>query len=111
MANEIMKEAMIFHGPGGCPNCGDLLTVIDHEMTVMELNREGHPITEETVIRVKACCPKCGHKQTMMRWNGMYLPYSEMMKMIKIGELEEMTEKRNLELNKQTKGKNPFLLT
>lgn len=110
MVEEIMQEAMIFHGPGGCPNCGDLLTVIDHEMTIMELNREGHPLTEETVIRVRACCRKCGHKQDMMRWNGTYIPYSEMSKMIRIGELKASAEKRNSELRKQTKGKNPFLL-
>ncbi len=109
MVNEITREAMIFYGPGGCPKCGDLLTVVDHEISIMELNREGHPLTEETIIRIRACCPKCGHKQDMMRWNGMYIPYSEMSEMIKIGELKAAVEKRNLELNKQTKGKNPFL--
>ena len=108
MVEEITKEAMIYHGPGGCCNCGDLLTVIDHEMTIMELNRDGHPLTEETILRVKAICPKCGHKQDMMRHNGTYIPYSKSNEIFKIFHIKEEAKKRLSLLNNKAREENPF---
>lgn len=101
---------MIYHGPGGCPKCGNLLTVIDSEMTVMDLNQEGHPISEETIVKVRACCQNCGHKQEMMRWQGRYIPYSENAYRIKRGDALYDIKQRNLMLDKQSKGENPFAL-
>lgn len=58
MVEEILREAITFYGPGQCTECGELLTVVDHEMTIMELNKEGHPLSEETIFKAKACCPR-----------------------------------------------------
>lgn len=110
MAGEILTEAMIYHGPGGCPKCGNLLTVVDHEMTIMNLNQEGHPTSEETMFHAKACCPNCGHKQDMMRWHGIYIPYSRSSRILKYYEaydnIKERCAKRDLELRE----KNPFAI-
>lgn len=110
MVNEITTEAMIYHGPGGCPKCGNLLTVIDSEMTIMDLNQEGHPISEETIFKAKACCPSCGHKLEMMRWNGQYIPYSENVRRMKLGEALHNIQERNRMLEEQSKGVNPFAI-
>ena len=110
MVNEITTEAMIYHGPGGCPKCGSLLTVIDSEMTIMDLNQEGHPTSEETIFKAKACCPNCGHKQEMMRWQGRYIPYSENVHRIKLGDALYNIRQRSRMLDEQSKGENPFAI-
>lgn len=110
MAKEIVTEGMIYHGPGGCPKCGTLLTVIDSEMTIMDLNQEGHPISEQTVVKVRACCPNCMHKLDMMRWEGRYIPYSESVEIIKRGEALYKIEQRSSMLDNKAKGENPLAI-
>ena len=74
---EIKLEPIEFYGPGGCPFCSATLYVADSELTLMELNRDGIPISESTTITCKAVCPNCGEKIQMMRHNGGYVPYSQ----------------------------------
>lgn len=74
---EIKLEPIEFYGPGGCPFCSTTLYVADSELTLMEVNRDGVPISESTTINCKAVCPNCGKKFQMMRRNGAYVPYSK----------------------------------
>ena len=74
MESEITFDAMEFYGPGSCPNCGVSLYVADSEITLMELNKNGIPISEETVINCRAVCPKCSSIIPMMRHKGGYIP-------------------------------------
>ena len=73
---EPLSEPMIFYGPGSCPKCYTNLWVADAEITLMEVDSNGIPKSEETVNKVTAYCPNCGHKQLMVRWKGGYIPYS-----------------------------------
>ena len=109
MSEEIITEGLIYHGPGCCMKCGSPLVVIDHEMTVMELNQDGCPISEDTVSRIKAACTYCGNKQDMMRWKGTYIPYSPSSRIIRLGEARYEIEDRVKQLNLESKGKNPFI--
>lgn len=108
MADEIITEAMIYHGPGSCPVCSGPLTVADAEITLMELNQDGDPITEDTTIKVRAICSHCGRKQDMMRWKGAYIPYSESSKLIKECELLDEARDRLASMNASS-NKNPFI--
>ena len=72
--NEIQLEPIEFHVPGECPNCSATLYVADSELTLMEVNRDGVPISESTTITCKAVCSNCGAKIPMMRYNGAYIP-------------------------------------
>lgn len=74
---EIKLEPIEFYGPGGCPFCSATLYVADSELTLMEVNRDGIPISESTTITCKAVCPNCGEKIEMIRHNGGYIPYSQ----------------------------------
>ena len=73
---EIKLEPIEFYGPGGCPFCFTTLYVADSELTLMEVNRDGIPISENTTITCKAICPNCGKKIEMMRHNGSYIPFN-----------------------------------
>jgi len=73
---EIQIEPIEIYGAGGCPNCSSTLYVADSELTLMEVNRDGIPISETTTITCKAICPNCGTRIPMMRYNGAYVPYS-----------------------------------
>lgn len=106
--NEIITEAMIYHGPGCCHKCGGPLTVVDTEMSIMELNQDGHPITEETIMRIRAACTHCGEKYNMMRWNGTYIPYSESSRIIRCAQLYDEIQDRIHHNN--TNEKNPLAL-
>ena len=109
MGNDELKiEGLIYHGPGNCPICSSPLFVVDSELTLMELNSDGYPISEDTTIRCEAVCSNCGHKQKMMRWNGTYIPYTRSSLIIKKMEFEDMCKDRLNELNSQAKDKNPF---
>ena len=74
--NELIVEGMIIHGPGGCPECGSPIWVADSELTLMELNMDGIPISEDTTIQCRGVCSHCGRKINMVRWKGGYIPYS-----------------------------------
>lgn len=110
MPKEIGIEPMIFHGPGGCPKCGDLLTVVDNEMTVMNLDRDGNPTSEETIFKAKGFCPNCGYTLEMERWGGKYLPYGRSAHILRLEAIREKIKQRRLDLDAESKGKNPFAL-
>lgn len=106
---EVLTEGIIYHGPGGCPKCAGPLSVIDSEMTLMELNKEGQPISEETSIRCIAMCIHCGHKLEMIRWNGGYIPYDPVSYLFKQVDLENKSKERIQKLNSEAK-KNPLAI-
>lgn len=107
MSKELETEAFIYHGPGGCPKCGGQLIVADSEITLMELNQDGIPISEETNVKCRAVCRDCGHRMNMVRWNGGYIPYSTTSLLMKIMEQKELNKQRISSLNKNAKS-NPF---
>ena len=107
---DTLLEPMIFHGPGGCPICSGPLCVADSEITLMELNPEGTPISEETTIRCKAVCMHCRNTIPMVRWGGQYIPYSKSALIIKNGELRAKAAERAHQITEEAKGKNPFAL-
>ena len=93
---EFKIEPLIFHGYGCCPVCNHTLTVADRETNVMSLNTDG------TVLNLVDChdycssiCPNCGYTQRMMRSNGIYKPYDEIVREFDKIDLEEILEKRN----------------
>lgn len=110
---EPLSDVMTFFGPGGCPKCHSNLWVADAEITLMELNSEGIPESEETKNKVTAYCPNCGHKQLMIRWKGTYIPYDHFAYMQLLFEEEFNNKKRVLALNsnrKRIKDENPLSL-
>lgn len=107
---DTLLEPMIFHGPGECPICSGPLCVADSEITLMELNPEGKPISEETTIRCKAVCMHCGNAIPMVRWGGQYIPYGRSALIIKNGELRAEAAERVRRINDNAKGKNPFAI-
>lgn len=104
---EIKLEPIEFYGPGGCPFCSATLYVADSELTLMEVNRDGIPISESTTVTCKAVCPNCGKKITMMRHNGAYVPYSQDAEIWNKIQQKERAEARLRELN--SKEKNPLV--
>ena len=107
MHKELEIEALIYHGPGGCPKCGGQLIVADSEITLMELDQEGIPISEETSVKCRAVCRDCGHRLKMVRWDGGYIPYTNSSLTMKVMEQKELFKQRVQELNKNSKS-NPF---
>lgn len=105
--NEIVIEAFIYHGPGCCSKCGGPIIVADSEVGIMELNQDGIPISEETIMKIKAVCSHCGEPIDMMRWQGGYVPYSENSKILKYGETYSTLMDRISNINKNN---NPFSL-
>lgn len=108
--NEITIEPMIFHGPGGCPLCSGPLVVVDSELTMMELNSDGIPTSEETLIRCEAACLHCNNRVNMIRWKGGYIPYSDSSLIIKKEQLKYELEQRVKECNSSSNKENPFAL-
>lgn len=106
--NELLIEGLIYHGPGCCPDCGGPIVVADTETTVMELNDDGVPISDETYQKCSGACTRCGKRINMMRWGGGYIPYSAASKIVRINDFKEECKQRILEINKNAKGKNPF---
>lgn len=104
---EFLTEGIIFYGPGCCPICFTQLYVVDSELTLMEVNSEGHPVSEDTTIRCEGVCPKCGYKQKMVRWNGGYVPYGVASSIIREMEFKDYCKKRLDEL-RENGDKNPF---
>lgn len=100
---EIKLEAIEFYGPGGCPHCSATLYVADSELTLMEVNRDGIPISESTTITCKAVCPNCGEKFEMMRHNGGYIPYSRDSEIWNEIQHKERAQARLKELISETK--------
>lgn len=105
---EIELEPIEFHGPGGCPKCLTTLYVADSELTLMEVNRDGIPISETTTISCKAVCPNCGLKIPMTRCNGAYIPYN---RDTDIWMQIQKKEKANARLNKLNNNPNPLVNT
>ena len=86
---EPLIEPIIYHGPGGCPKCSGPITVADSELTLMELNQDGDPISSETTVRCMGCCMHCGTKIPMMRFKGSYIPYNETSRIIRTMEFKD----------------------
>lgn len=104
---EIKLEPIDFYGPGGCPLCSATLYVADSELTLMELNRDGIPISESTTISCKAVCPNCRNRIEMMRYNGAYVPYSKEAEIWGKIQRNELVKARLKELN--SKKENPLV--
>ena len=103
-------EPMIFYGPGACPKCMSLLMLADRETTIMELNRDGSVSNiEGSYSMCMAMCPNCGHKQSMMRCNGIYRPVSLMVKLTADLEIQDEIDRRKNNSNYSIKG-NPLSL-
>lgn len=96
---EPLSEVMTFYGPGSCPKCHTNLWVADAEITLMEVDSNGTPRSEETVNKITAYCPECGHKQLMVRWNGGYIPYDRYTLMYLMIQEEQKKEERIKALN------------
>lgn len=105
--DEMLTEALIIHGPGGCPKCSGALFVADSELSLMELNQDGIPISEETVVKCEAACSHCGHKLPMIRWNGGYIPFSRSSFILKTMERDDEAKARVSQLNSRAES-NPF---
>lgn len=93
---EIKIEPLIKVGPGSCPKCLMSLTIADRETNVMKLNQDGSVL--EFIDCLDYCssiCPNCGFTQRMMRSNGIYKPYSELVREFDRIDLEEVLEKRS----------------
>lgn len=105
MDNEILIDGLIYHGPGGCPKCGGPLVVVDSELTFMELNTDGIPISEETSIRCNAACLHCKERQEMVRWQGGYIPFSRTSLLLKELQFKDEIKDR---MEKIKEKNNPF---
>ena len=111
--NELIVEGMIIHGPGGCPECGSPIWVADSELTLMELNMDGIPISEDTTIQCRGVCSHCGRKINMVRWKGGYIPYTPTSLMLKELEARDEFNDRVKETNRIAEkrlGSNPFAI-
>ncbi|MCM1235483.1 MAG: hypothetical protein NC489_35740 [Ruminococcus flavefaciens] len=107
MEKEITYDGFEYYGPGCCPLCSGPLFVADSEVTLMELNQDGQPISEETAVRCRGKCSRCGHEVPMMRWQGNYVPYSKPSFLLKKWELMAKIKERNEAL---PKNENPLAL-
>lgn len=113
MNNEIHLITPIeFIGYGLCIDCGHPIYVMDSEMTFMQVNDDGIPITEETKLNVKGVCSHCGKVIPMMRWDGGYVPYSREAYIIRNTEKKIQIQERLEKLNKESNGKtyNPLAI-
>lgn len=109
--NEILIEPMIFHGPGGCPKCGGPLVVADSEITLMELDTNGIPISDETSVRCEAACLHCGERVKMVRWKMGYIPYTRSSLILKkMQMLDEIKKRVDNENKDRFNGKNPLAI-
>lgn len=81
---------MLYHGPGSCPKCFRPLLLIDKEINAMELDKSGVVVNfRDTLNECIGLCEYCGHTQPMMRSQGIYKPYSEIVKTIDMLEYKE----------------------
>lgn len=103
---EPMVDLMYFFSPGQCPDCFGLLVVMDTEITIMELNSNGDPITENVIIKCIGKCTKCGKKINMIRWKGGYIPYTNASIIFLKNDLIERVKERKM-LQQQTR--NPLV--
>lgn len=106
-----LLEPIEFIGFGKCLDCGGSIYVMDSEMTFMQVNNDGIPVTEETKLNVKGICSQCGKTSVMMRWNGGYVPYSRTAYIIRTTEKKIQIRERLEKLNGKTKDEsNPLIL-
>lgn len=110
--NEIsLQEPIEFISFGRCIDCGGPIYVMDSEMTFMQVNNDGIPVTEETKLNIKSVCSKCGRTAVMMRWNGGYVPYSRTAYIIRTTEKRLQIKDRLEKLNAKEKDiTNPLAL-
>lgn len=95
MHNTDLIHPIEYHGPGACCMCFTPLVLVDREINVMDLDKHGNVVNiEETLVTCQAMCPKCGHTMKMMRSNGIYRPYSEVVRTIEDLELSTIIDQR-----------------
>lgn len=106
---ELTIEPFIYYGPGRCPKCCGTLVVADSEISVMELNQDGVPVSyDDTNIRCEAVCLECGNRIEMIRWKSGYIPYSKKRLKRLLMEAKLEVDQRKEKLNEMKK-ENPFL--
>lgn len=113
-SKEPLVEPFIHYGYGTCPMCGGGLVLADSELTLMELNKDGIPISyEETVIHCKARCIDCGFQQNMIRWEDGYIPDNKRLIMLKKFEVMDRIRNRYKDYysnkNNKDQEENPFI--
>lgn len=92
---EVKIQPILVYGPGCCPVCHHSLTIADRETNVMRLNHDGSVLELiDTHDYCSAICNNCGHTQRMMRSNGIYKPYSEIVREFDKIDLERILDKR-----------------
>ena len=109
-SNELLIEPFVYDGPGVCPDCGHLLTIADTELTIMDVNNEGTPISETTITKANAYCRNCRRKQPMMFWKGKYIPFSEASYIMLTSEAKDEVAERYKLMEEQAKGVNPLAI-
>lgn len=105
---ELLVEPMIFFGEGECVKCSGPIAVVDSEITMMELNKSGIPINDETIMRCEGVCLNCGTRYEMMRWKGGYIKCNSVIKSLKLLELKDEARERVNKMNSDSQGRNPF---
>lgn len=103
-------DPMTYIGPGACPECMTLMILADRETTIMDLNKDGSVSNIEGSYNVCiAICPRCKHKQPMMRCNSIYRPVSLVVKTIENLEIQEEIDRRKITTSYSIEG-NPLSL-
>ena len=104
-------EPMIVFGQGQCTECGGQLTVVDMETTFLRLDKNGSPVTEDTMIKCEAVCMHCGKRYPMIR-NGLdYYHDNDYMKTVIEYQRYLANAKRKAELEKLIPTEdNPFCI-
>ena len=86
---------MTFYGPGCCPDCMIPMVVADKETNVIALDQNGS--ASDIILTCDECvaiCPKCKKKFNMMRSNGVYKPYSDVVYLLDKMEIDYEAKKR-----------------
>ena len=104
-------EPMIVFGQGQCTECGGQLTVVDMETTFLRLDKNGSPVTEDTMIKCEAVCMNCGKRYPMLRSGLDYFRDNEYSRLRRWYLAEQTNAKRKEELDKLIPSEdNPFCI-
>lgn len=104
-------DPMVIYGQGQCRECGGRLVVIDSEATLLELEDNGSPRNETTIVKIIAKCTHCGKTCPMLRKGLSYehdTPSTRIEHWYKRKRRAEQFKKRMEEL--QAPEDNPFFL-
>lgn len=91
---EILKDPIEYYGPGKCCKCLTNLKVVDIEMTIIDVDNNGNPISDDVTVQCKGVCPRCGYEVPMIRWQGGYIPYSPLVILMKKDEIKQRIKER-----------------